>query len=96
MIAYPRVIAKEWASYLIRANVICPAAKSELAQARYAHVTPEQVAETMAWCKTVIPLTGDMDSPQDSGNLDLFLASDISSYITGQLIGVDGGMMIGR
>ena len=96
VIAYTRVIAKEWGPYLIRANVVCPATKSELAEAWYANLSAEELAATMAWRKTVIPLTGDMGSPQESANLNVFLASDMSSYMTGQLIGVDGGMMMGR
>jgi len=30
--------------------------------------------------------------PEDIANTALFLASDLSTYITGQVIGVDGGM----
>ncbi len=33
-------------------------------------------------------------SPQDIANVALFLASDLSAYVTGQVIGVDGGMLI--
>ena len=33
-------------------------------------------------------------SPKDVANCALFLASDLSSYVTGQTIGVDGGMLI--
>ncbi|MEM8499282.1 MAG: SDR family NAD(P)-dependent oxidoreductase [Pseudomonadota bacterium] len=32
--------------------------------------------------------------PQDVANVALFLASDLSSYLTGEVIGVDGGMLI--
>lgn len=32
--------------------------------------------------------------PQDVANTALFLASDLSSYVTGQVIGVDGGMVV--
>jgi 3-oxoacyl-[acyl-carrier protein] reductase len=33
-------------------------------------------------------------TPQDVANTALFLASDLSAYVTGQVIGVDGGMLI--
>jgi len=33
-------------------------------------------------------------TPQDIADTALFLASDLSSYVTGQIIGVDGGMVI--
>lgn len=37
---------------------------------------------------------GRMGQPEDVAKVILFLASDLSSYVTGQIIGVDGGMVI--
>ncbi len=37
---------------------------------------------------------GRVGTPQDVANLILFLASDLSSYVTGQVIGVDGGLVL--
>jgi len=37
---------------------------------------------------------GRIGTPQDVANCALFLASDLSSYVTGQVIGVDGGMAV--
>jgi 3-oxoacyl-[acyl-carrier protein] reductase len=96
VIAYTRVIAKEWAPYLIRANVICPGVITEMAETWYKEMSPERLAEITAWKKATIPLTGDFGKPEDAANLNVFLASDMSSYMTGQLLGVDGGMMMGR
>ena len=40
-----------------------------------------------------IPL-GRMGSPEDIANAVLYLASDLSSYVTGQVIRVDGGLIM--
>jgi 3-oxoacyl-[acyl-carrier protein] reductase len=37
---------------------------------------------------------GRLGTPLDVAKIALFLASDLSSYVTGQVIGVDGGMII--
>lgn len=37
---------------------------------------------------------GRIGTPQDIANVALFLGSDLSSYVTGQTLGVDGGMLI--
>jgi len=37
---------------------------------------------------------GRVGTPQDIANTALFLASDLSTYVTGQVIGIDGGMLI--
>jgi 3-oxoacyl-[acyl-carrier protein] reductase len=52
-------------------------------------LTEEQKAATLA----AVSL-GRMGTPQDIANTTLFLASDAASYITGQVINVDGGMSI--
>ena len=35
-----------------------------------------------------------LGKPEDVAKVALFLASDLSEYVTGQIIGVDGGMII--
>ena len=48
--------------------------------------------ETVQEWRESIPLKRG-GTPQDVANLCLFLASDLSAYITGQTINVDGGMI---
>ena len=54
-------------------------------------VLPEQVREAAT---AQIPL-GRFGKPEDIANMAVYLASEKASYITGQIISVDGGMAIG-
>ena len=54
-------------------------------------VLPEQVREAAT---AQIPL-GCFGQPEDIANMAVYLASEKASYITGQIISVDGGMAIG-
>ena len=42
------------------------------------------------WCKKIPLRRG--GTPEDVANVALFLASDLSSYVSGQVIQIDGGM----
>ncbi|WP_422389218.1 3-oxoacyl-[acyl-carrier-protein] reductase [Cardinium endosymbiont of Tipula unca] len=85
MIGFTKSIALELGSRNIRANVIAP---GFIATDMTDHLT-EALQET--WEKT-IPLNR-VGLPEDVANCALFLASDASSYITGQVIQVDGGLL---
>jgi NAD(P)-dependent dehydrogenase (short-subunit alcohol dehydrogenase family) len=82
-----KLLAVELASYNIRVNAIGPyLVKTAFSQPMWAD--PDA-------CKSLeasIPL-GRIAEPQDILSTALFLASDASSYITGQTIFVDGGTM---
>ena len=45
--------------------------------------------------KEAIPL-GRLGNPEDVANIVLFLVSDLGSYVTGQVINCDGGMIMAR
>jgi NAD(P)-dependent dehydrogenase (short-subunit alcohol dehydrogenase family) len=56
----------------------------------------ERKKEMEAHLKRIVPLGGKLGSVDDAANLNVFLASDKSSFLTGQMIGVDGGNTMPR
>ena len=86
MIAFTKSIAREVGSRGIRANVVAPG----FIATEMTDKLPEKELET--WLKS-IPLQR-AGTPEDVANLCVFLASDMSTYITGQVYNVDGGMVM--
>ncbi len=84
IIGFTKSIAKELGARNITANVISPGFILTPMTERLAPEIKER------WLKN-IPL-GRAGLPEDVANLCLFLSSDFASYITGQVIRVDGGM----
>ncbi|MDR3252804.1 MAG: 3-oxoacyl-[acyl-carrier-protein] reductase [Tannerella sp.] len=84
MIGLAKSISKELGSRNIRANAIAPGfIITDMTSA-----LPEKVREE--WEKTIPLRRG--GTPEDVAKVALFLASDLSSYVTGQVIHVCGGM----
>jgi len=86
IIALTKTVAKELASRNINANAVAPG----FIQTEMTAKLPEDIKKKML---EAIPLAK-LGTPQDVANLCLFLASDESSYITGQVITIDGGMVM--
>ncbi|MDP2929685.1 MAG: 3-oxoacyl-[acyl-carrier-protein] reductase [Candidatus Omnitrophota bacterium] len=86
LIALTKSIAKELASRNVRANAIAPG----FIQTDMTAKLPENVKSEML---KAIPM-GKLGTANDVANLALFLVSDDSAYITGQVITVDGGMVM--
>ena len=86
IIALTKTIAKELASRNINANAVAPG----FIQTEMTAKLPEDIKKRML---EAIPLAK-LGTPQDVANVCLFLASDESSYITGQTITIDGGMVM--
>jgi 3-oxoacyl-[acyl-carrier protein] reductase len=84
LIGFTKSIAQELGSRNIRCNAIAP---GFIETAMTEKLTPE-VRE--GWIKN-IPLRRS-GKPEDVANIAVFLASDLSSYVTGQVISVCGGM----
>jgi NAD(P)-dependent dehydrogenase (short-subunit alcohol dehydrogenase family) len=87
--ALSRTAAREWAPYRITVNVITPAARTEGARS-LEQGNPEAMAAALA----AIPMGRLGDPRTEIAPAALFLASDQARYITGQTIGVDGGMFL--
>lgn len=86
LIALTKTIAKELASRNVRANAIAP---GFIQTDMTAKLSDEVKGEMLKF----VPL-GKFGTVRDVANLALFLAGDNSSYITGQVVQVDGGMVM--
>ena len=85
IIGFSKSVALELGSRNIRSNVIAPGFIETEMTAKLDEATVEQ------W-RAGIPLKRG-GSPDDIANACVFLASDLSAYITGQTLHVDGGML---
>ena len=84
LIALAKSIAQELGSRGIRANAIAPG----FIETAMTGALPEEVRKE--WCAKIPLRRG--GQVEDIANVATFLASDLSSYVTGQVIQVDGGM----
>ena len=86
LIAFTKTVAKELASRNVRANAIAPGFIQTDMTAKLSDNVKSEMLK-------FVPL-GKLGTVQDVANLALFLVSDESSYITGQVVQVDGGMVM--
>lgn len=84
VIGFTRAAAKELAPQHIRVNAIAP---GFIQTNMTLQLGADQAEQTLKKIRI-----GRVGIPQDVANCALFLASDLSTYITGQVIGIDGGM----
>jgi 3-oxoacyl-[acyl-carrier protein] reductase len=86
LIAMTKSVAREFASRGIRANVVAPGFIDT-------DMTAALTSEARSTLSAQIPLER-LGTPADVAGAVTFLASDLSAYITGQVIVVDGGMVM--
>lgn len=86
VISATKSAAKELAEYCIRVNAIAP---GMVGTERFKTVLQDKFSEKI----NDIPF-GRLAEPSDIANAALYLASDLSCYVTGQVIGVDGGVVL--
>jgi dehydrogenase/reductase SDR family protein 4 len=83
-----KVMAQEWAKYGIRVNAIAPGlTRTRFAEALWSN--PDILS--VAMMRTPM---GRIAEPEEMVGATIFLASDVSSYVTGQVLAVDGGATI--
>ena len=84
MILFTKVLSKEMAPAGVRVNAIAPG----LVSTGLADVMGDKAKESMVSAS----LMHRLGNPEEIAKTALFLASDSSSFINGQIIRVDGGM----
>ena len=85
VIALTKTVAKELGSRLVRCNAVAPG----FIRSQRTDVLPDDVKKQSA---EQIPLKR-FGEVEDVANVVAWLASDASSYVTGQVVGVNGGMV---
>jgi NAD(P)-dependent dehydrogenase (short-subunit alcohol dehydrogenase family) len=93
MHSFTKALAIELAQHRIRVNAVAPAVvKTPL---YLGFVPADKLDETVDSFDSFHPL-GRVGSPEDIANAVSFLLSDKSSWMTGAIVDVDGGVMAGR
>jgi dehydrogenase/reductase SDR family protein 4 len=83
-----KVMAQQWAQYNIRVNAIAPGlTKTRFSEALWKN---DDILK-MAMSRTPMARPAD---PEEMAGAIIYLASDASSYVTGQVIAIDGGVTI--
>jgi 3-oxoacyl-[acyl-carrier protein] reductase len=86
VIGLTKSVAKEFSSRNVLVNAVAPG----FIETAMTEKLPENARESLL---QLIPLAK-LGQPEDVARVVLFLSSDQSSYITGQVINVDGGMVM--
>jgi 3-oxoacyl-[acyl-carrier protein] reductase len=93
--SWTRSAAKCWASQNITVNALAPAVETPGAQRLRDFLGPDLLPIIDQQLKMSIPIGGKLGDPvSDVGPILVFLAGDGSRFITGQLLAVDGGLMM--
>lgn len=90
---WTRVIAQEWGhAYNIRCNSVMPTIKTPMYRDYVANMGEAEREAFLASRRAKHPIKGDMgDADDDIAPVMVFLACDMSQYITGQIFAINGG-----
>lgn len=86
LIGFSKALAKEVGPSGIRVNCLCPGMINSKMNSNFSSSDIKEIISE-------IP-TGRISSPEEIADIVCFLASDDSSYLNGEIIGANGGMMI--
>jgi 3-oxoacyl-[acyl-carrier protein] reductase len=93
--AWTRSAARAWAADNVTVNALAPAVQTPGADRLRDFLGPEAGALIDQQMKMMIPLGGALGEPtRDVGPILVFLAGSGSGFITGQLLAVDGGLIM--
>jgi NAD(P)-dependent dehydrogenase (short-subunit alcohol dehydrogenase family) len=93
--AWTRSAAKVWASAGITVNALAPAMDTPGADRLRDFLGPDAAPFLDQQLQASIPIGGKLGDPvRDLGPMLVFLAGDGARFITGQLLAVDGGLMM--
>jgi len=93
--AWTRSAARAWAADNVTVNALAPAVQTPGADRLREFLGPDAGALIDQQLKSMIPLGGALGDPaRDLGPVLVFLAGAGSGFITGQLLAVDGGLMM--
>jgi NAD(P)-dependent dehydrogenase (short-subunit alcohol dehydrogenase family) len=93
--AFTRTVAQEWGGYGITVNAVAPGAWTRMYDAYLDRLGEGGRAMALEAMKRMIPIGGKLGDPErDIAPVMVFLASPAARFITGQLISVDGGMVM--
>jgi NAD(P)-dependent dehydrogenase (short-subunit alcohol dehydrogenase family) len=93
--AWTRSAAKAWGADNVTVNALAPAVQTAGAERLREFLGPEAGALIDQQMQMMIPLGGKLGDPaRDLGPMLVFLAGPGSGFITGQLLAVDGGLMM--
>lgn len=97
IIGLTKTVAKEWARFNITCNAVAPGViETRLTQVRKEGETfgvPEQQKQMIMMLHQQTGLGREIGQPIDVARVILFFASDLSAYVTGQVLTVAGGMI---
>lgn len=91
---WTRSVAQEWGPSGVRVNAVLPYVVTPMYEKFREAMSPDDLAKHDEEVRSSIPLGGKFGDPaRDLAPVMVFLASDATRYITGQMFPVDGGLI---